>query len=183
MNVSVLVATVGRPTLEATLNSIVSQTLPGDQVLVIGATQDIGNRAAKFGCTFVQAPPGKDWGASERALAVPHATGDYLAFLDDDDVYLPGARTAMGKAMAQHPGRPTIFKMKISWTGGTLWVDPELRMGNVGTPMFFLPNQPEKLGKWGRRYGNDFEFISTCKWMNEQFVWDSTVISLIRPQQ
>ena len=100
MNVSILVATIGRPTLEATLESIVRQTLPGDQVMVIGATMDIGNRAAKYGCTFVQAPAGGDWGASERALAAPQATGDYLAFLDDDDVYLLGARDAMGVAMA-----------------------------------------------------------------------------------
>jgi hypothetical protein len=182
MTVSVLVATSGRPTLEAALESITCQTRPGDQVLVIGATLDISTRAAKYGCDFMQAPPGKDWGASERQFAAPYATGEYLTFLDDDDVWLPGARDAMESAMLAHPGQPTIFKMRISWTGGDLWQVPELRMGNVGTPMFFLPNQKDKLGMWGRRYGGDFDFIASCRWPRESYVFDPHVVALIRPQ-
>lgn len=183
MTVSILVATIGRPTLERTLQSITSETRPGDQVIVIGATQAIGDRALAYGCTFVKAPPGNDWGGSERTVGIHHATGDYVAFLDDDDVYLPGWRAAMDNAMVNHPGRPIIFKMHIAWTGGTLWADPVLRMGNVGTPMLFLPNDARtKRGQWGRKYGGDFKFIESLQLPPASIVWDSAVIASIRPK-
>jgi glycosyltransferase involved in cell wall biosynthesis len=183
MTVSVLVATLGRPTLERTLASITSQFLPGDQVIVIGATPDIEARAALAGCTFVQAQPGRNWGGHERAVGIQHATGDYVCFLDDDDVYVPGARVAMEQAMTSHPGQPTIFKMHIAWTGGALWTEPVLRMGNLGTPMLFLPNDARaKRGTWDMKYGNDFRFIEACHYAPDTIHWDPTVIANIKPE-
>jgi len=182
MTVSILVATIGRPTLERALASITRQARAGDQVMVIGATQEIADRAAAAGCWFAQVRPGNDWGASERAAVMPHVTGDYIAFLDDDDVYLPGARDAMEEAMLAAPGRPTIFKMQIAWTGGTLWDDKVACMGNMGTPMMFLPNNAQtQRGRWGRAYGNDFEFWSSMGWTPDQIHWSDRVIALIRP--
>lgn len=181
MTVSILVATLGRPTLERTLESITSQLRPGDQVIVIGATQSIGDRAAKYGCTFVLANPGRDWGASERAVGIAHATGDYVSFMDDDDVYTPGARDAMEAAMTAHPGKPTIFRMQIARTGELLWREPVAKMGNMGTPMMFLPTAAAKRGRWGKRYGNDFEFWASMQWPASDIVWSSDVIASIRP--
>lgn len=182
MKVSILVATLGRPTLERTLISITSQLRHGDQVIVIGATQAIGDLAAKHGCSFVMAKPGRDWGATERAIGITHATGDYVAFLDDDDVYLPGARDAMEAAMTDHFGQPTIFRMQIAKTGELLWRQPVAKMGNMGTPMMFLPNSARtKSGKWGRRYGNDFEFWTSMQWPAESIHWSDQVIASIRP--
>ena len=181
MTVSILVATLGRPTLERTLESITSQMKASDQVIVIGATQAIGDRAAKYGCTFVMAKPGRDWGASERAVGIAHATGDYVAFLDDDDVYMPGARDAMEAEMLAHPGQAVIFRMQIARTGELLWRTPVAKMGNIGTPMMFLPTSVAKRGKWGRRYGNDFDFWSSMQWQPDQVVFSPAVIANIRP--
>jgi len=182
MTVSILVATVGRPTLEHTLASIAPQLRPGDQLIVIGATTEIRDRATTYGAMFVHAPPGRNWGGSERAAGMQFATGDYVAFMDDDDVYLPGARDAMEAAMLAHPGKPTIFRMQIARTGELLWREPVAKMGNLGTPMMFLPNVDRvKQGTWTKRYGNDFHFWESLRWPADAVVFDSAVIANIRP--
>lgn len=181
--VSVLVATLGRPTLERALTSITSQTKEGDQVLVIGATPEIEARAKAAGCDFVQCPPGNNWGGREREVGLQHATGEYVAFLDDDDIYFPDALDAMHAAMKTHPGQATIFKMHIAWTDGYLWTDPVLVMGNVGTPMVLLPNTPlVRRGRWGMDYGNDFGYLESIKLKQDDVNWDPFVVASIKPK-
>lgn len=182
MKLSVSVATVGRPTLEATLQSVTSQLLPGDEVLVIGATDDIRQRAEAMGCRFLYCPAGNDWGASERNATLPSATGDYIAFLDDDDVWTGGARVAIEAAMQQHAGRPLIFRMQYAEHGLLLWARQEAAMGNVGTPMMVMSNDPAKLGTFGTFYGGDFHFLQTSKWdLQRDLVWVPHIIARIRP--
>lgn len=182
MSVSYLVATIGRPTLDATLRSIVNQAFPDDEVLVIGATDAIKAKADEYGCRFIHCEPGNDWGATERNYATPFATGQYLAFLDDDDFALYGARAIMQETILTCPGRPIIFRMRYGTDGAVLWHERRLCLGNVGTPMFVLPNEPDKLGTWVGRYGGDFDFINTMKWSADAIVWMPQVIAQIRPQ-
>lgn len=183
MTVSVLVATAGRPTLERALDSIASQLNPADQLIVIAETDAILGRAAKYGATLVQSPRGNDWGASERAVGIQHAIGDYVAFLDDDDIWTPGAREAIEQEIVTHDGRPIICRMQIAATGELLWRDGcrIARMGNMGTPMMVLPLARAKAGRWGRRYGNDFEYWASMQWPADQIVWSEAVIASIRP--
>lgn len=180
MRLSVILPTIGRPGLEPAIQSITSQWLPGDEVLVVGATNDIQALAERYRCRFVPCKPGKDWGHSERNYASPLAQGDYVAHLDDDDCWAPGARAAIERAATEHPGKPFMFKMEYA-SGGRLWSAPLMRMGNVGTPMIVLPNEPAKFGKWGKRYGGDFDFMETLGWKPEEIIWREEVIALIRP--
>src|SRR5678816_93214 len=76
MRLSVILPTIGRAGLEPALQSITSQWLPGDEVLVVGAMPSIQAMAEKYHCRFIQCPPGKDWGHSERNMASPMAHGD-----------------------------------------------------------------------------------------------------------
>ena len=183
MTVSYLVATTGRPGLDATLQSITCQQMPGDQVLVIGGTPDIARTAEKHGCSFWYCPPGNDWGHTERndAMARGAAYGDYIAHLDDDDVAVMGSRVAMETAFTQHPGAPFIFKMFYPGSGHMLWSEQRICTGNVGTPMFVVPNIPKKLGRFAPVYGGDFNFIMGCQWPASAYVWVDSVIARIRP--
>ena len=108
MTVSYLVATTGRPGLDATLQSILCQRKTGDQVLVIGGTEDIEVKDKSYGCDFFFSRPGNDWGHAERNAAMDSGAvdGDYVAHLDDDDVAVMGSRAAIEAGMQQHPGRP-----------------------------------------------------------------------------
>ena len=62
---------------------------------------------------------------------------------------------------------PVIFRMDHP-QHGILWREPELRFGNVGTPMFLVPNKPELFGEWKahnpslKEPGGDYTFIKGC---------------------
>jgi glycosyltransferase involved in cell wall biosynthesis len=126
---SVVIPSAGRPKLERTLASIVPQVLPGDEVLVL--VNDAW-----------------DWGNSARQEGQAKAKGDYVIFIDDDDVYVPGALAAMRTWAAEHPGRIGIFRRRSdAWP--TQWKEPVLRQGNVQSSNFLIPNVPGKVGRWG----------------------------------
>lgn len=179
MNVSFIIATIGRPSLVRTLQSI--ETKPGDEILVVA--DEALNLESLFlaknqQIRFIHCPPGHDWGHAERTFAMPLAKGDFLSFMDDDDYYSPGHRDAMEQAMRDHPNAPTIFSMRLHHMGGlVLWQDKEIRCGQVGTPMYFLPNDQSKLGTWPPHYGGDCTFMQSCKWEPETINWSKVVIA------
>lgn len=173
MSISFIVATIGRPTLASTLASI--EVWPEDEVIVIGNVET--HTDGQF--RYIACPPGRDWGSTERNIATPLARGRYLAHIDDDDIYAPGARAAMADAMAGPVDRLTIFKMRYA-NGNTLWHEPVAKRGNVGTPMIFMPNDPQKLGTWGERMDcGDFYFLQTMRWRGDDIAWNPTVIALV----
>src|SRR5438445_5018813 len=164
---SIIVPTRGRKTLKRTLRSISRQVQPGDEVLVL--CDDSG-----------------DAGDTARMNAMPRACGTHLAFIDDDDVYVPDALEKMRRFAREHPGRIGIFKMKHP-AGTTHWREgePVLRYANVSTQTFLVPNVPGKLGRWqegrprpgGGVYAGDLVFITeTAKLQGEPlFVNEVTV--------
>ena len=170
--ITFMVATLGRPSLIKTLRSI--ETHDGDEILMVSD----GFRVNDPRVRYVDCPPGKDWGHTERNWATPHARGQYLAHIDDDDVYAPGTRDLMESAIKQAAGRPTLFRMRYP-NGVTLWNTPELYCGNVGTPMMLIPNKPEMLGEWGSFVGGDCHFLETMKWTPDEINWRSEVIALL----
>jgi glycosyltransferase involved in cell wall biosynthesis len=149
MSLSIVVPSVGRPALAKALNSIALQVQAGDEILVdINNDQFVGN------------------GARQRTMM--KARGSHICFLDDDDEYAPGALDAIRAAVEEHPSRILLFRMKFCNTdnpsfpqGTVLWADPEVRESNVATEMVVVPNIPQKLGTWGRRYAGDYDFIHT----------------------
>lgn len=127
---------------------------------------------------FVPCPPGGDWGHAERNYGTAFARGQYLAHMDDDDVYAPDTRDHMEHAITTTPGKPVLFRMKYP-NGITLWREPILFCGNVGTPMMLIPNRPTMLGVWGSFIGGDCHFLETMKWQREEIVWREEVIALL----
>jgi hypothetical protein len=164
--ITFLVPTLGRRSLRSTLRSI--ETWPGDEILVVGNVAGLngGNPVVRY----VECAPGKDWGHSERNFATPLAKGRYIAHIDDDDIYVPGTRALMADAIKKTPDRPVLFRMQFP-NGITLWHEPKIECGNVGTPMFLIPNVPEKLGTWKPYVGGDCDFLVECKWSAEEIVW------------
>lgn len=172
--ISFIIATTGRPSLQQAIQSV--ELWAGDELIVIGGVADRTDGQIRY----VSCPPGRDWGSTERNRATPLARGAYLAHLDDDDAYMPGTRALMADAIVNAPTRPTLFRMQYGQGGHILWDSPELRRGNVGTPMMLIPNDPDRLGQWGERQDcGDFCFLATMRWTAAEIVWRSEVIAQI----
>ena len=175
--ISFIIATIGRPSLADTVASI--EVWPGDEILIVGDPPEAFRPLSGMGphVRFIPCPRGGDWGSTERNVATPFARGRYLAHIDDDDVYTPGARALMADAIMRHPAVPTIFRMRLP-DGSTPWLDPVIRWGNVGTPMFLTPNVPAKLGRWGEHQDcGDLRFLQTMHWRNHEVAWREDVIA------
>lgn len=81
----------GERYLAEAIRSVLAQTLPPDEIIVVddGSTDASGEIARDFGPpvrVLTQANLGP---AAARNLGVQHATGELLAFLDADDLWLP----------------------------------------------------------------------------------------------
>jgi hypothetical protein len=177
--ITFIVPSVGRSSLEVTLASI--ETWPGDEILVVGELASLDRCISSLGVLmrplrFLHCSRGNDWGHAERNFATPHARGSYIAHIDDDDVYAPGTRALMQDVIEQTPNRPAIFRMRFP-NGITLWQEPTIRCGNLGTPCFLIPNVPGKMGHWGSFVGGDCWFLETSKWAAEDYVWRPEIIA------
>ena len=190
VTVSVVIATVSRPTLARTLNSLRTQAWEsGDEVLLVGdGAQPIAAELfAQFGL------PGRyiehmgttgTWGHHARNWVMDsrQATGTHLMALDDDDEYYPDAIERVRAALAGAPGRPHIFRMTGHPFNPLLWERPELKVGNLGTPCIVVPNDPARLGRYGMSYTGDFDFCAaTCAHYPAGPVWSEVPICWVRP--
>lgn len=156
--VSFIIPTLGtRDTLQRTLDSI--EKWDGDEIIVVN----------------LGLPP-KGYGGRERNVGIAKAKCDYIAFIDDDDYYLPGHREIMHKAALENTKRhPIIFRMRYP-SGRILWEEPKLRCGNVGTPMIFVPNVKSMFPVWNDSYHGDFDWLNSLGWEARKFIWNPSVI-------
>lgn len=165
---SVLVPTIGkRLSLSRALDSITSQLVPGDELLL-------------------RVDDSHDAGATPRNLMMPRASGSWLLFMDDDDIYLPGALATVRKVLEKSRRVPHVFRMRR----GAPFNDVvpadgvrTLRVGQVSTQCIIVPNDPERLGEWGRRYANDWDFVfsTISKYPPGSLVMRPEIISHWRP--
>ena len=160
---SIIVPTVGRPTLERTLASLAPQLAHGDELIVTRRDD---------------AP----WGHKSRDEAIQRAAGSHLWFMDDDDIAADGALAAIRAAVEEVPDAVHVFRMRTA-EGRVYWGEPVARVGEVGTPMIVAPNVPGKLGQWdGAGYEGDGHFLmSTLAARGDEPVFHEDVVALIRP--
>jgi Glycosyl transferase family 2 len=200
---SVIVPTVGRPSLERTVRSLLAQGewLPYEVVLVgdtHAGTWDAGLPLARD--LALQRPErlryvGHDggvhaWGHPQRNHGATVARGDYLWWVGDDDVALPGAFRAIARALAAREHDPRVFlfrwiapwKMVLWHTAGHLGDEP----GFIDAECIVCPNDPAKLGTWTHRYQGDYDFIleTIGRWGGPgRVVWQPEVIAQAQPPE
>jgi hypothetical protein len=185
---SIVIPSIGRGTLKNTLASIRGQRLlPGDEIIVAGdgfqpRAQEFFHRSGLPGFYVSYPGPAKDSGGQVRNKAQHLASAQYLAFMDDDDIYLPGAFTLMRLGAMRAKGGPCLFRMMSARSGSLVWRQRKIAFSNVGTPNIVLPNTPGKIPPWDSQYAHDYRFIKdTVGFYDQGPYWCEEVIAGIRP--
>lgn len=177
--------------LERTLLSITHQELvPGDQVIIVGDIYDGPLAQTEALVTamhyeYLAHDAGQHyWGNPQRNYALPYARGDYLLWIDDDDIFTKHAFAIIRDVVRGLPRPcPVLFRFRAA-DGRILWQDHTVRLSWIGGHEFVTPNLPDKLGYWGNRYAGDFDFIRSTLdlWGGDQVVvWREEMIAISRP--
>ena len=90
MRISVLIATHNRAQVVGeAIDSVLAQTRSADEIIVIddGSTDDTPIRLAKYGDRITAVRQQNAGIAGARNTALRHASGDWITFLDDDDIW------------------------------------------------------------------------------------------------
>jgi glycosyltransferase involved in cell wall biosynthesis len=169
VTLSIIVATCGRPTLDAALRSATSQMLPGDELIVV--FDDSG-----------------DAGDTPRNRVLDSAHGSHILFLDDDDEFRPGALEAVRRFARENPGRIGIFRLSLGPLG-IAHGEGTKSLVTTATAMYVVPNIPGKVGRFGRAPGakqgrlGDYPFIVETVAFQGEPVWCKDVIQELRPEK
>lgn len=184
---TIIIPTIGRPSLQDTLDSIASQIGPFDQVFVVadGTYPEsrclVENYGIQYGYFEINDGPHHDWGARARNFGISIAKKAYIAFMDDDDRYLPGAFAFIKNAIHLFPGNPFLFRMIHGKS--MIWTRNELVLGNVSSQMVVVPNDCTKLSRFTDRYEGDFDFIKGTADLYstdyDPFIWREEIISIL----
>lgn len=98
VTVSVVIPTYNRAhSIGAALDSILAQDPPADEVIVVddGSTDNTLEVLAAYGDRIAVLRQDNAGAAAARNTGIRHATGDWVAFLDSDDLWLPGRLAAL----------------------------------------------------------------------------------------
>ncbi len=178
----VITPTISRPTLARALKS--ASLVPPDEWLVVGdgpqpeAARVVADLAMP-GVRYLEGPETRNQGNEQRDFAMALATADYFLFLDDDDVFTPGALETVRRQLA---GAPVMFRIRHN--GGIIWREQVIAPGNTGGSMFCVPNVPGRFGRWGgpRAYGRDYFFMLETMRHWPTLVWLGDIIVECNPK-
>ncbi|MGY1679571.1 glycosyltransferase [Geodermatophilus sp. SYSU D01176] len=141
--------------LDEAIESVVAQTFPDWELLLVddGSTDRSGAIARAWArrhpdrIRYLAHPGGTNRGMSaSRNLGIAHARADLLAFLDADDVWLPGKLAAQVRLAADHPEVGMICgptQYWHSWQGDPDGRTDELR--EIGVPGDTVVDPPRLL--------------------------------------
>jgi len=104
--VTVVIRSIGRPELQDALDSVALQTYPNLEVVVVDADGGRGDRADRCGrYPLRRAAEGVRIGRSRAAnVGLEASRGEYVVFLDDDDLFFPDHVARLVAGVRRRPG-------------------------------------------------------------------------------
>jgi hypothetical protein len=192
----VVLPTVGRDCLVDTLDSLAASGFHDrDELLVIpdGHYKDstratVNAHILAPQVRFIEIESGGFWGHPGRTKGMAAAKKQLVMFTQDDQLFAPGALTAIRRAVGASKDWKTqghFFRVvpragRTVPSGGGSW-----SLGDIDADCIVLPVRQRALfGLWDNSYNGDYIFISETKRKFEEagfeFVWHEEVISVQR---
>jgi glycosyltransferase involved in cell wall biosynthesis len=186
-SLTIIVPTIGRNSLKHTLESISIQAETNVQILIVAdgiypkSRQLVESKGPPYTYHELSDGPHHDWGARARNFALALAKTAYIAFMDDDDRYLPGAFQFIKAAIKVFPGHPFLFRMMHEKS--IIWKTHELAVGNISSQMVVVPNDQRKLSRFTERYEGDYDFIKGTADLYspgyDPFIWREEITAIL----
>jgi glycosyltransferase involved in cell wall biosynthesis len=113
--------------IRATLDSVLAQDLPDQEVIVVddGSTDGTLETLASYGKRIRVLEQKNSGPAVARNLGIKHASGEYIATLDSDDLWFPWTLAVYEEAIRAHgspafvAGSPFVFHEEVQVKGVT----------------------------------------------------------------
>ncbi|HET7218045.1 MAG TPA: glycosyltransferase [Vicinamibacterales bacterium] len=143
--------------LQEAIESVLAQTCPEWELLLVddGSTDGSAGVAARYAAAHPERircfahPSGGSKGASaSRNLGIRHARGEYLAFLDADDVYLPAKLEEQLPLLDSHRDAAVLYAATQywhSWTGKVADLDRDWTWRKFGVETDTVIDPPRML--------------------------------------
>ena len=129
--VSVIVPTYnGAPFIAETIDSILAQTHRSREIIVVddGSTDETATRLGRYGSAIRYIWQENRGPGAARNRGLQEARGDYVAFLDHDDLWTPDTLEVQLDVAARHPASGMIVCDGVMFEGEQI-VDPRLQHG------------------------------------------------------
>ena len=193
---TVIIKTIGRPSLKAAVHSAKRE---GFKPIVISD----GVNCHNFGAKFIKL--GKKWGmyggmAANVGAAI--APTEFITFLDDDDVFIPGAGNILRSKLNEKPevdiwisgvrfARDVVIRNtetgeeRYRGTDLSIWPEKGLSEGNVAMPTYrttifkhipFIDAVPEDIANL-----TDLLHVRACAGKGYKVDWVGEALYLVRP--
>lgn len=111
-SVSVIIPTYNRAhCVGDAIDSVLSQAPPPDQVIVIddGSTDDTMKVLASYGDRITIIEQANGGAGAARTAGLKQARGDWIAFLDSDDIWYPGRLSLLHRDLAASSGQNIVL--------------------------------------------------------------------------
>lgn len=132
--ISAVIPTFNRAKLLAeAVDSALQQTHPPDEIIVVddGSTDNTEQVVAQYGgrLRYIRQENSGPAGARNHGIRV--ASGDFIAFLDSDDLWVKDRLERQLKALAQHPGLDFLFGLEAKFSAERQFAACEIKERDV----------------------------------------------------
>ncbi|HEY9307026.1 MAG TPA: glycosyltransferase family A protein [Microbacterium sp.] len=138
MKVSAVIPTIGRPELVRAVKSVLSQTVPVEPIVVLDRPEkadDVAHQLAGFPHKLVLTEGSRGGGAA-RNIGVSNADSELIAFLDDDDEWVPSKTEKQLALLRVSPA--AVITSRALLVGSSERVVPERPFSQAGTMSSYL---------------------------------------------
>jgi glycosyltransferase involved in cell wall biosynthesis len=182
--ISVIIPTLGRPTLHRAVSSVLHQLGPNDELIIVGDGPtpniqwviDHGDPRIRYGETN----PTRSWGTAQYDFGMDLSEGDWCVFLPDDDWLPDGALDAVRRGVQGTTGVHVFACQCLHWGGRILRGSKnccEVTANQIVVPAPFSHKgmlervvTPEKMPRWADSKAQTFDhayLTAMLKWYGQ----------------